>query len=276
MRINQNIPALNTQNNLKRVDNNLSSALEKLSSGLRINRASDDAGGLAVSEALRAQVRGLAMAEKNTQDGIAVVNTAESVLDTVHEMLQRARELAVQSSNGTISASQRAVMQLEVDQIEAEITRLGTATEFNGITVFAAAGQVIQVGPDDQAEHRITLTTDTLLSTAVGTADIDITATDIGTTAALAQAAITTYDQAIDSLSQQRATLGAQANRLEYTVATLQSTRENIAAAESRIRDVDMAEEMTNLTRNQILLQSSTAMVAQANVRPQTILSLLS
>ncbi len=275
MRINQNIPALNTQNNLKRVDMNLSSALEKLSSGLRINRASDDAGGLAVSEALRAQVRGLAMAEKNTQDGIAVVNTAESVLDTVHEMLQRARELAVQSSNGTLTTSQRDVMQLEVDQIEAEITRLGTATEFNGITVFAAAGQVIQVGSDDQATHRITLTTDTLAPGAIGTANVSITAADIGTNAATSQAAITIYDNAIDSLSQQRATLGAQANRLEYTVATLQSTRENIAAAESRIRDVDMAEEMTNLTRNQILLQSSTAMVAQANARPQAVLALL-
>ncbi len=274
MRINQNIPALNTQNNLKRVDSNLSASLEKLSSGLRINRASDDAGGLAVSEALRAQVRGLAMAEKSAQDGLALINTAEAVQDSVHEMLQRAREIAVYASNGFFTAGQRNDLSIEITEIIAEVTRLGTATEFNGITVFAAAGQIIQVGPDNQADHQITLTTGTLAANSVGTAAIDINGSDL-TSAANARATIDLFDQAIDSLSQSRATLGAQANRLEYTITTLQSTRENIAAAESRIRDVDMAEEMTNLTRNQILLQSSTAMVAQANVRPQTILALL-
>jgi flagellin len=253
---------------------NLGSSLEKLSSGLRINRASDDAGGLAISEALRSQVRGIAMAEKNAQDGLGMINQAESVLDTVHEMLQRARELAVQSANGAVNNTQRIAMQAEITEIEAEVTRLGAATEFNGTQVFQAT-QVLQVGADNQGtDHQISVTTDTLVATAVGTSNVDMTAGDI-LSAANARTAITTYDNAITSVSLQRSTLGAQANRLEYTITSLQTARENIAAAESRIRDVDMATEMTNLTRNQILLQSSTAMVAQANMRPQTVLGLL-
>ena len=275
MRINQNIGAMNAHYNMTRVDMNLGSSLEKLSSGLRINRASDDAGGLAISESLRAQVRGIHMAMKNTQDGLALVNTAESVLDTVHEMLQRGREIAVQAANGTITDTQRTAMQAEITEIQAEIDRLGTATEFNSSAVFSAAGVVIQVGPDNNAalDHRITLLTGQLSDANLG-ATGDISGVAIADQAT-AQAAITTFNDAIDSLSLHRSTLGAQANRLEYTIDSLQVARENIASAESRIRDVDMAAEMTNLTRNQILLQSSTAMMAQANARPQAILSLL-
>jgi flagellin len=282
MRVNTNVSALNTHNNMSRVDLGLGKSLEKLSSGLRINRASDDAGGLAISESMRTQVRGTAQAEKNTQDGIGLLNTAEGALNEISAMLQRARELAVQASNGTMTQNDRDAINIEINQLGLELDRIPASATFNTLPVFTAGAPTtfqLHVGPN----------------AVVGTDTVDIITPDIDSTAlmgtaatpppaaatayvnasqAAAQAFITQMDTAITAVSQARAQLGAQTNRLEYTVANLQSINENMTAAESRIRDTDMASEMTNLTRHQILMQSSTAMLAQANAQPQSILSL--
>lgn len=279
MRVNTNVNAMNTHKNMYRVDQGLSKSLEKLSSGLRINRASDDAGGLAISESMRTQIRGTAQAEKNTQDGIGLLNTAEGALNEISAMLQRCRELAVQSANGTMTQNDRDAINIEINELGLEMDRIPGSVTFNTLPVFTAGGTTtftLQVGPNN------VLGTDTL---DVITPNIDSTAL-LGLAAAaaggtsyvdsqpLAQGFIATMDAAINTVSQARATLGAQTNRLEYTVANLQTIHENMAAAESRIRDTDMASEMTNLTRHQILMQSSTAMLAQANAQPQSILSL--
>ena len=281
MRVNTNVNAMNTHKNMYRVDQGLSKSLEKLSSGLRINRASDDAGGLAISESMRTQIRGTAQAEKNTQDGIGLLNTAEGALNEISAMLQRCRELAVQSANGTMTQNDRDAINIEINELGLEMDRIPGSVTFNTLPVFTTGGTTtfqLHVGPND----------------VVGTDTIDIITPQVdsafllGTVATAPPAAATLYtdnqvnaqtfigtmDTAITAISQARAQLGAQTNRLEYTVANLQTIHENMAAAESRIRDTDMASEMTNLTRNQILMQSSTAMLAQANAQPQSILSL--
>ena len=265
LRIQNNVEAFNAHRNLVGTSGHLGKSMEKLSSGFRINRAADDAAGLAISERLRAQTKGLAQAQRNSQDAVSLVQTAEGALTEVHSMLQRVRELAVQYKNGSNSASDQAAIQSEVNQLASEIERIGTSSEFNGIKLLNAAATVsFQVGANDG--EQITVATISL-GGAVGANAFALTAA--GTTD------ITEIDQAISAVSTQRATFGAVQNRLEHTINNLATYQENLVASESRIRDVDMAAEMVNFTKLQILSQAGTAMLAQAQQSTQTVLTLL-
>jgi flagellin len=263
LRINHNIQAINTHRSLANTSDSISKSMERLSSGYRINSAADDAAGLGISEKMRGQIRGLDQAQRNMQDGISLVQTAEGNLDEVHSMLQRMRELAVQYKNGTMSAANQSAIQSEIYQLASEIDRIGSQAQFNGISFLATAGTVtFQVGANDG--QVITVPTISLSSTLpAGYYDLS------------AAAAISNLDAAIDSISATRSTFGAVQNRLEHSVNAAQAYSENLVAAESRIRDVDMAEEMTNLTRLQVLQQAGTAMLSQANQSTQSVLSLL-
>lgn len=266
LRINQNIAAMNAYRNLSVTDGQLSKSLEKLSSGFRINRAADDAAGLVKSEGLRAEIRGTKQAVRNAQDGVSLVQTAEGALTEVHSILQRMRELAVSAANATSDGSAE---QSEIDELAAELTAIGERTSFAGKKILGtdAGTFTFQVGANN---------TDTLAVTvnAVSAGSLSVDALTV-TTAAGASAAIAAVDSAIDTVSSQRSTLGASQNRLEHTIANLQVASENLSASESRIRDTDMAQEMMSFTRAQILQQAGTAMLAQANQAPQSVLSLL-
>ena len=268
LRINTNIMAINTHRNMQMTDLALSKSLEKLSSGLRINRASDDAAGLSISENLRGQIRGLAQAERNAQDGISLINTAEGALNEVHSILQRMRELTVQASNGTLTSADRASVDIEVQALKSEITNIMNNTSFNGMTLLNANTTfTFQVGANNGQTLNFQVS-------AVTLSTLTLAATNV-TTQAEAQTALLSLDAAISRVSSIRSGFGAVSNRLEHTINNVAISRENLAAAESRIRDVDMAAEMTTLTRTQILMQSGTSMLAQANVQPQNVLSLL-
>lgn len=268
MRINQNAAAFNAWRNLGVTDGQMNKSLEKLSSGLRINRAADDAAGLAVSEKMRSQVRGYMQAMRNAQDGISLIQTAEGALNETHSVLQRMRELAVQAASDTLTDTDRGQLQSEVTQLIAEIERIATTTTFNTKALLDGTfSGDLHVGPG--ATNTIAVTIADMDSTALA-----INASTVATKAG-ATAAITSVDAAIGTVSTARATLGAQQNRLEHTVASLGVSAENLQAAESRIRDVDMALEMTQFTRSQILIQAGTAMLAQANSKPQSVLQLL-
>ena len=262
LRIQNNVEALGAHRNLNNTSDKIAKSMERLSSGYRINRAADDAAGLAISERMRSQINGLAQANRNIQDGVSLVQTAEGNLDEVHSMLQRVRELAVQYKNGTLSSSDQAAIQTEVNQLASEIERIGGSAKFNGITLLAASGSVtFQVGVNDG--ESITVSTISLGST-------------LGTFTSLGNStAISAIDAAISSVSSARATFGAVQNRLEHAMSSTQVYQENLTAAESRVRDVDMASEMVELTKNQILQQAGTSMLAQANQAPQSILSLI-
>jgi flagellin len=263
LRINHNIQAINTHRALANTSDSISKSMERLSSGYRINSAADDAAGLGISEKMRGQIRGLEQAQRNMQDGISLVQTAEGNLDEVHSMLQRMRELAVQYKNGTMSAANQSAIQSEIYQLASEIDRIGSQAQFNGISFLANAGTVtFQVGANDG--QIITVPTISLNNT-LPTGYYDLSD----------PAAISNLDAAIDSISATRSTFGAVQNRLEHSVNAAQAYSENLVAAESRIRDVDMAEEMTNLTRLQVLQQAGTAMLSQANQSTQSVLSLL-
>lgn len=256
LRINQNTDAFNSYRNLSVTQGQMSKSLEKLSSGFRINRAADDAAGLAISEGLRSQVGALKVAVRNAQDGISVAQTAEGALTEVHSMLNRMNDLAVQYNNGTQNADSQAALQSEFDALTAEIDRIQTSTQFNGVNLFSNASVDFQVG---------TASTDVLsvdLSGSVSTLALDIT--DSGTVTA-----------AITATSTLRGDLGAVQNRFEHTINNLNVAVENLSASESRIRDTDMASEMVNFTRANILSQAGTAMLAQANQAPQSVLQLL-
>ena len=258
LRINQNIDAFNSYRNLSVTQGQMSKSLEKLSSGFRINRAADDAAGLAISEGLRSQVGGLKVGVRNAQDGISVAQTAEGALTEVHSMLQRMNELSVQYNNGTQNTDSQASLGAEFDALQSEITRITDNTKFNGVDLFAGAALTFQVGSD---------ATDTIDVSATALAAVDTSAALI-TDSATVQAAITT-------ISTQRGELGAVQNRFEHTINSVNVAIENLSASESRIRDTDMASEMVNFTRSQILSQAGTAMLAQANQAPQGVLSLL-
>lgn len=363
MRINTNVSALNAWRNLNATDLNMSKALERLSSGFRINRAADDAAGLAVSEKMRAQVRGLNQAIRNAQDGISMIQTAEGALTETHSILQRMRELADQSANGTLQDSDRSQLDTEFQALISELDRIATTTQFNGSTLLTGglgstvgtfgasltvANGIQNITSNGAAAGTYTVVVDTIANTVslddgtttqvinytaeptgfdtkklnfsqlgiqieINASLVDITATNtfvvsagsadlqigananqtlsvsigdmqvaaLGLTggaigsAANAQTAIGLLDTAIDSVSTQRASLGALQNRLEHTVANLSVASENLSAAESRIRDADMALEMSSFTRSQILLQAGTAMLAQANAKTQGVLQLL-
>src|SRR3954465_13743632 len=275
LRIQNNVEAFNAHRNLSMVSSKVSESMERLSSGYRINRAADDAAGLAISEKMRAQIRGLAQAQRNSSDGVSLVQTAESALQTVTSKLQRAplravpsrlrgvRELAVQYKNGTLSSTNQSAIQSEVNQLASEIERIGTTTKFNGISLLNAAGTVsFQVGSNDG--EQIGVATISLGST------VGATYNNLGATTDVSE-----IDAAIDGVSAQRAALGAVQNRLEYSMDNVGIYQENLVAAESRIRDVDMAAETVELTKNQILSQAGTAMLSQANQANQGVLSLL-
>ncbi|PVU83377.1 flagellin [Cellulomonas sp. WB94] len=270
--INQNIAAVNAYRNLSNTQNDLSKSLEKLSSGFRINRAADDAAGLAISEGLRSQVGGLKVAARNAQDGISVVQTAEGALTEVHSILQRVRDLAVQGANDSNSAEARSNIETEISSLGTELTRISDSTNFNGTKLLDgsnAAGLTFQVGADGDANSAITVTLDDVKTTVAGISALKVTD---NTTA---QASIVAVDTAIKAISTTRAGLGAMQNRLEHTVKNVNVAVENLSASESRIRDTDMASEMVQFTRSQILSQAGTAMLAQANQIPQGVLSLL-
>jgi flagellin len=261
LRINNNIEAFNAHRQLSATSANVQKSMERLSSGSRINRAADDAAGLAISEKLRGQIRGLSQAQRNAQDAVSLVQTAEGSLNEVHSMLQRVRELAVQYKAGTLSTSDKAAITAEATQLMSEIERIGSGAEFNGIKLLNAGATItFQVGAND-ADSSITVKT-TDIKTAIGTISVDTTA-------------ISTIDKAIETVSTVRGEFGAVQNRLEHKLGNLATYQENLMASESRIRDVDMAAEMVNFSKNQILQQAGTSMLAQANQAPQGVLSLL-
>jgi flagellin len=257
LRINQNISAMNAYRNLSITDNQMSKSLEKLSSGFRINRAADDAAGLAISEGLRSQIGGLQVAARNAQDGVSVVQTAEGALTEVHSMLQRMNELAVQNNNGTQNTESKAALSAEFDALKSEIGKIQDTTKFNGVALFGALGNkaTFQVG--------------------YATADtIDVALEKVDVSAAVITDS-TSVQTAVTAVSTSRANLGALQNRFEHKINNLNVTVENLSASESRIRDADMAQEMVKFTRNQILSQAGTSMLSQANQASQGVLSLL-
>ncbi|SER47899.1 flagellin [Salipaludibacillus aurantiacus] len=287
MKINNNIQALNAYRNLNQNQFQTSKNLEKLSSGLRINRAADDAAGLAISEKMRSQIRGLKQAERNAMDGISLIQTAEGALTEVHSMLQRMRELAVQAANDTYTDEDREQIQNEINELVEEIDSIGQKTEFNTKTLlanldengsFAAAGEegltfIFQIGANEGQNVKVQIKpmhAEALeLRDGNGENSISIDVKDS------ADEAILKINEAIEKVSNARSQLGAMQNRMEHTINNLQVTHENLTSAESRIRDADMALEMTEFTRNNILNQSATAMLAQANQLPQGVLQLL-
>lgn len=274
MVVQHNLTAANTNRQLGITTNGLQKSTEKLSSGYKINRAADDAAGLSISEKMRNQIRGLNKASDNAQDGISLVQTAEGALNEVHSMLQRMSELAVQASNGTNATQDRTALDNEVQQLKTEIERVGTTTQFNKMDILTGEfssnnEKTLQVGANQ--EQVITIAISALTST-VGSA-LDDTV-KVGTASA-AQSSITIIQNSITNLSALRSKLGALQNRLEHTVANLDNISENTQSAESRIRDTDMAEEMVQYSKNNILQQAGQSMLAQANQANQGVLSLL-
>ncbi|HWR19711.1 MAG TPA: flagellin [Clostridia bacterium] len=270
MRIANNAAALNTHRQYSINNNSVASSTEKLSSGYRINRAGDDAAGLAISEKMRAQIKGLNMASKNSQDAISLVQTAEGALTETHAILQRMRELSVQAASDTNDDGvDRAALNTEFNQLIDEIDNIASTTKFNGKELLDGtfSGAVIQTGADNG--ETLTLSIGDMQASALTVDSLVIT------TQTDAAAAIDTVNTAINAVSTQRATLGAYQNRLQHKINNLDTSAENLQAAESRIRDLDMAKEMTTYTKNSILVQASTAMLAQANAAPQGVLQLL-
>jgi len=270
--VNSNIAALNTSRVLRQSTQALNRSLERLSSGLRINRAADDAAGLAIAEGLQSQVRGFQVAQRNAQDGVSLVQTAEGALSEVTNILQRIRELAVQSANGTLQNNpNRADLQTEVTELVASVNEILTRTEFNGINPFAtiAGGVTIQSGADASQTTALTGAGVALSTTTLSIAGLDISSQTAANTA------INTVDTALQSVNTRRAQLGAAQNRLEFTINVLAIREENAAASESRIRDADIARETIDFTRNQILVTAGTSVLAQANIVPQQALQLL-
>jgi len=281
LRIQNNIDAFNTHRQLQISSSAASSSMEKLSSGYRINRAADDAAGLAISEQMRGQIGGLDQAQRNAQDGVSLVQTAEGSLNEVHSMLQRLRDLKVQFNNGTLDSDDQDAIAAEVSQIGQELGNIASDTEFNGNKLLQGATFKFQVGAND---NETITTTAVTLSGAIGAAGTgglsEITA--LSTTAlaktALSSGSLSTIDvidNAIKNISTARANYGAVQNRLDHRLNNLATYQENLTASESRIRDVDMAAEMTKFTKLGILQQAGTSMLAQANQAPQSVLSLL-
>ena len=277
--INTNVMSLNSQRHLNGTQRSMSTSLERLSSGLRINSAKDDAAGLAVAEGMTSKIRGVNVAIRNSNDGISLAQTGESALGQITNNMQRIRELAVQSANGTLGDGERDHLQKEVDQLTQEISRIVQTTEFNGKNLFASAGSVqIQIGANKGETIQLTNSVLTSLGaykadlTAVGTVSISSSGAAANV---LATAGASSITAGIDTVVSARATMGAVQNRFESVIATLSSYSENMQAARSRITDTDFAAETAELTRTQILQQAGTAMVAQANSVPQGVLSLL-
>lgn len=275
MIINTNIAALNSYNRLSSTNNNMQKSLERLSSGKRINKAADDAAGLAISEKMKAQIRGLAQAQRNAQDGISLIQTAEGALKETHAILQKMRELAVQSANDTNTDDDRAELQKEVSQLIEELNRIAQNTEFNTMALLdgtrssSSGGTALVFHIGANANQTMEVTIENMSASGLSVQDVDISS-QTG-----ANQAIETVDSAIGLVSSERSKLGAIQNRLEHTINNLGAAEENLTAANSRIEDIDMAKEMMEFTKSQILSQAGTAMLAQANMMPQGVLQLL-
>ena len=287
MRINHNVPAMVTHNALFKVNRDLSKNLEKLSTGLRINRAADDAAGLGVSENLRTQVRGTAQASRNAQDGIAAISIAEGAANEISDILQRMRELAIQSSNDTLTSTERGYTDTEYTQLRDEIDRIADVTNYNGMKLISSTGGINnrfgQIGSGSAlwidansvaGVDSLTVTIDTLTTAQLGSGGTNISATNL-TAQTTAVTAISVLDAAIDSVNTMRSNMGAFVNRIEHAINNLNVSNSNQQAAESLIRDVDFAAETTQFTATGFLTQSSTAMLSQANMVPQSVLQLL-
>ena len=282
MILNTNIASLNTQRNLYATNNAMQKSLEKLSSGYRINRAADDAAGLAISETMKAQINGLNQAKRNAQDGISLIQTAEGALNEIHAILQRLNELAVQAANGTYDEdTDLENIEKEVSELINEINHIAESTKFNGkqLLVAGTSGGTnmtvsLQIGASNDTSDKMTLKIAAADATNLGLTPSSGTKISLADQTS-AQSAIASIGKAIETISTQRAQLGAYQNRLEHTINNLGTTAENLAAANSRIRDVDMAAEMSEFTKNQVLNQAGVAMLAQANMAPQSILKLL-
>ncbi len=285
MRINHNVSAMITQNALYNANGNLGKSLEKLSTGLRINRAADDAAGLSVSEELRTQVRGLARAKLNAQDGVALLQVAEGAANEISSILQRMRELSVQSANDTLTSVDRAYLQQEYTALADEIDRIANSAQYNTMTLigdgansFGASGSassILHVGANNQAGiDNMTVTIDSITSGSLSISTGGVSPIGVSTQAA-AMTSINSIDVAINSVNAMRSDMGAFVNRLEHAINNMSNQEFNTQDAESRIRDVDFANESTQFTKNQILSQSSTSMLAQANAVPQGALALI-
>ena len=269
LRINTNVPALRTSRAIDRSSKELNQSLERLSSGLRINRAADDAAGLAIAEGFRTQVRGSQVAQRNAQDGINLVQTAEGALGETTNILQRIRELAVQAANGTQTSTNRIALNNEVQQLIAQVEDIALDTEFNGISVLSSNQSLtLQTGANSGQNLQVAIG-------AARTSDLLISAINVSALGT-AVSAINTIDSALNSVNTLRSTLGAIQNRLEFTVNTLAIQEENAAASESTIRDADIARETIQFTRNQILVNAGISVLTQANVTPQAAIQLLS
>jgi flagellin len=295
MIINHNIPALNSYRNLSDVNGRVNKTMEKLSSGLRINRAGDDAAGLAISEKMRGQIKGLNMATKNSQDGISLIQTAEGALNETHAILQRMRELSVQAVNDTNTDSDRGQIQKEMDRLRQEVDRISGTTEFNTKKLltgdYADTGLKFQVGANENQTVSLTFRDMGAASIGIAGTETETYTAEDGSTqtrevasattavsvanAADAERAITTINNAIEATSAERSKYGAMQNRLEHTIKNLSVSSENLQAAESRIRDTDMAKNMVELSKDKIISQSGNAMLSQANASPQSVLQLL-
>ena len=270
MVVQHNITAMNANRQLGVTTSSQAKVTEKLSSGYKINRAADDAAGLTISEKMRSQIRGLTQASTNAQDGVSCVQTAEGALTEVHSMLQRMNELAVKSANGTNTSADRAAIQSEVSALTSEIDRVSQSTQFNTLNLLDGSFEkAIQVGAANKTEQRINIKITAMSAAGLGINGLSVATSDT------AQSAITTINAAIAKVSEQRSNLGAIQNRLEHTIANLDNVVENTTAAESEIRDTDMAKTMVEYTKNNILSQAGTAMLAQANQSTQNVLSLL-
>ena len=275
MRINHNIASMVAQGSLFMVNRDNNKVLEKLSTGLRINRASDDAAGLSVSENLRTQVRGMGMAKRNAQDGISALQIAEGALNEISDILQRMRELSVQSANDTLTSTERAYTNQEFDAIRSEIQRIVDATQYNTQTLLdgtgfgGSGGTYLHIGANDGTADEIAITIDPVDTASLAIDGLDVTAQTAATDA------ISALDFAINTVNTVRSNIGAYVNRLDHTINNLINGEHNMQGAESVIRDTDFAQETAMFTRSQILMQSATAMLAQANMVPQSVLGLL-
>jgi flagellin len=279
LRINSNVEAFNTHRQLVGSASKMAKSMERLSSGYRINRAADDAAGLAISEKMRGQITGLAQAQRNAQDGVSLVQTGEGALTEVHSMLQRVRELRTQFGNDTLSTTDKDAIVAEVSQLAKEIEDTRANTKFNGVALLTGAGGTsgtitLQVGANT-GETIDVVTTNLTSASNTGTSAIVAMSAAGATSATFSAIALSAIDTAIGEVSTIRATFGSVQNRLEHRIASLASYQENLISAESRIRDVDMAEEMVEFTKSQILQQAGTSMLSQANQAPQSVLSLL-
>jgi flagellin len=272
-----NVASLNAQRNLTATQSALASSVGRLSSGMRINTASDDAAGLGISENLKANIRSMAQAQRNANDGISMSQVAEGSMSDIQGIVSRMRELSVQSANATLGDTERGYIQTEFLQLSTEINRISAVTDFNGQKLLdgsASTGLTFQIGIQNTANDRLAMSITKLTTSTLGSTSLHIASASLST-AAKAQSAIGAFDKAIQQLSQARAKVGATQNRMTVTVSNLAATQENLTAANSRIRDVDVASESANLTKSQILSQAGRAVLAQANQLPQSALSLL-